>query len=243
MYQQGRFGSDPMGIGTQQFGMQQQGMQGMQQQGMQQQGMQQQGMQQHGQGTAQWGAHEAMEVHEVLTDHIDGINQFELYRPHVKDQKLMNILDKQLQHMQSSYQNIVSYVHNKGMHAAEPYRAVKTAGIKYGLNNPAPNQPNSDMNQMDDRDVASGMMGCAKASALVCTTAALECADSSLRQMITNCAVSSVNQAYELFQYMNQNGYYQVPTMMQKTTQTMAGAYQEPAMQPGTMMGGGIQFQ
>lgn len=238
---------------AQQGGMQTQGMmQGMnQQQGMmpamnQQQGMmpgmnQQQGMgqqqglaQQHGMGTAQWGAHEAMEVHEVLTDHIDGINQFELYRPHIKDQQLMSILDKQLQHMVSGYQNLVNYVHNQGMHAAEPYRAPRTNRVKYGLQQPAPNQPNTNPNEMDDRDVASGMMGCAKASALVCTAAALECADPNLRQMITNCAVSSINQAYEVFQYMNQKGMYQVPTMQQKTTQTMANSYQNP---------GNMQFQ
>jgi len=172
------------------------------------------------------GAHEVMQAHEVLTDIIDGINQFELYRPHVKDQQLMQILDNQVNHMYGSYQNLVNYLHNQGMGSAVPYRIPRTQNVKYGLRQPSPVEPNASINYMDDRDVASGMMGCAKASALVCTAAALECADPNLRNMITNCCVSSINQAYELFQYMNQRGMYQVPTLPDKTTQTMLNTYQ-----------------
>ena len=172
-----------------------------------------------------FGAHEIMMTHEVLIDSIDGINQFELYRPHVKDQQLMQILDNQVNHMYNSYQNIVNYLHNQGAGSAVPYRAPKTGNIKYGLRQPSPVEPNVTVNEMDDRDVASGMMGCAKASAMVCTTAALECSDPALRSMVTNGAVSSINQAYELFQYMNEKGMYQVPTLADTTTQTMVNTF------------------
>lgn len=185
-----------------------------------------------GQVNQPMGAHELMEAHEVLTDHIDGINQFELYRPHVKDQKLMQILDNQLNHMYTSYQNMVSYLQAKGAGQAVPYRAPKPSNINYGLRQPAHVEPNSTMAQMDDRDVASGMLGCAKSSALLCTTAALECADHKLRNMMMDCAVSASNQAYEIFQYMNQKGMYQVPTLAQQTTETMMNLYQ-----PGTVPG------
>ncbi len=173
-----------------------------------------------------FGAHEMMQVHEVLTQTIDGINQFELYRPHIKDQQLMSILDKQLQHMSGSYDNMVNYLHNQGMSSAVPYRVKKSFQPQYGLRQPAPQQPNTNINQMDDRDVASGMMCCSKAGAVKCTHAALECADPTLRSIVMNCAVSAVNQAYELFQYMNQKGMYQVPTLQQNTTGTMMNAYQ-----------------
>lgn len=183
-------------------------------------------------GGQKFGAHEMMEVHEVLTDHIDGINQFELYRPHVKDQELMSILDKQVQHMSTSYDNMVGYLQNQGMTAAVPYRMKKNFQPKYGLRQPSPQQPNTGMHEMDDRDVASGMMGCAKASAILCTNAALECADPNLRSMMVNCSVSSVNQAYEVFQYMNRKGMYQVPTMQQNTTNTMMNTYQSAGNMP-----------
>jgi len=193
-----------------------------------------------------FGAQEILQVHQVLTHHIDGINQFELYRPHVKDQQLMSILDKQLQHMSNSYDNIVSYLHNQGKSAAVPYRMKKSFQPQYGLRQPAPNQPNMDVNQMNDQDVASGIMGCAKAGAVLCTNAALECADPNLRSMMINCTVSAVNQAYEVFQYMNQKGMYQLPTLQDNTTNTMMNSYQTVGnIQPGNNIqpGGSGQFQ
>lgn len=185
-----------------------------------------QGMQGNWQAGQRFGAHELLMTHEVLTDSLDGINQFELYRPHIRDQKLMQILDSQINHMYNSYQNLVNYLHHQGGSAAVPYRVPRASSVKYGLRQPSPIEPNTDLNQMDDRDVASGMMGCAKASAAVCTTAALECADPALREMITNCTVSSINQAYELFLYMNQQGMYQVPTLAEQTTQTVMNSFQ-----------------
>ena len=177
------------------------------------------------------GAHEVLMTHEVLTDMIDGINQFQLYQPHITDSQLQNIWSNQIQHMHNSYQNLVNYMHNKGGGQGVPYRTPRQFSPKYGLRNPSPQQPNNSINQMDDRDVASGMLGCAKASACLYTTAALECADPTLRNMVSNCVQSAINQAYELFQYMNQKGMYQVPTLADRTTNTMANTYQ-----PGTSM-------
>ena len=195
-----------------------QGMQGGQQAGMGQMGGQQM--------MPKFGAAELLQAHEVLCQHIDGINQFELYRPHIRDQRLTQILDSQANHMYSGYQNLVNFLHNQGMGSAVPYRAPKSSAVKYGLRQPSPATPNVSDNEMDDRDVASGMMFYVKASAMQCTTAALESANPDLRRMMTDCAVSAINQAYEIFQYMNQKGMYQVPTLAEQTTQTMINAYQ-----------------
>jgi spore coat protein CotF len=176
--------------------------------------------------TPKFGAAEILQAHQVLSQHIDGINQFELYRQHVKDQRLMQILDSQVNHMFTGYQNLVRFLQNQGMGSAVPYRAPKSSTIKYGLRQPSPAVPNASDNEMDDRDVASGMMFSIKASALQCTTAALESANPDLRNMMTNCAVSAINQAYEIFHYMNQKGFYQVPTLAEQTTQTMINTYQ-----------------
>lgn len=174
----------------------------------------------------QLGAHELMQIHLVLNGYIDSINLFELYRPHIKDQTLMQILDSQLNHMYASYQNMVNYLHNQGGSSAVPYRVPKSVNINYGLRQPAPIEPNVSVNNMDDRDVASGMLGSAKSCTMVCTIAALECADAKIRQMVANSAVSSMNQAFELFQYMNQKGMYQVPTLAPQVSQTLMNIYQ-----------------
>lgn len=175
--------------------------------------------------TAQYGAHEVMEIHEVLTDTINGINQFQLYSPYVKDQQLRQILDRQVQFMVQEYNNLIQVVNQRGMSQATPYRTPMTTVPAYGLNNPTPQAPNSSMNQMNDRDVASGMLGCHKSSAIMRTMASLECADSELRHMIQQGANNCAEKAYEVWQFMNQQGYYQVPTMKETTTNTMLNAY------------------
>lgn len=175
--------------------------------------------------TAQYGAHEVMELHEVLTDAIDGINRFQLYRPHVTDNELLSILDHQVQFMTQNYNNMVQAANQTGLGQATPYRAPKSPQPKYGLHNPQPQSPNDSVNAMDDQDVSSGMLGCHKASAFVRMMGALECANPELRRMMQQAAVNCSEQAYEVWQYMNEKGYYQVPTMKEMTTDTMMSTY------------------
>lgn len=174
---------------------------------------------------AHYGAHEVMEIHEVLSDTIDGINQFQLYRPHARDHQLRSILDKQLQFMTQEYNNMVQAINQRGITEAIPYRGPRTTSPVYGLNNPETQTPNTSIHDMDDRDVASGMLGCHKASASFRMLASLECADLELRRMLQQGAINCAEQAYEVWQYMNQKGYYQVPTMKDVTTSTMINTY------------------
>ncbi|CAM4343534.1 spore coat protein [Paenibacillus alkaliterrae] len=175
---------------------------------------------------AHLGAHETMEVHEILTATIDGINLFQLYRPFAKDQQLIQMLDKQLHFTINEYNQTVQSLNQQGMSEAVPYRSIRNVAPIYGLDNPVPQSPNVSMNQMDDRDVASGMLGFHKTSATMKIIASLECANPQLRRMMQQGAVNCSEQAYEVWQYMNQAGYYQVPTMKEMTTNTVLNSYQ-----------------
>lgn len=174
----------------------------------------------------QLGAHEVMEAHEVLTDTIDGINQFMLYRPHVRDQQLHQILDRQINFMEQEYQNLVSMLSQQKGVSVEPYNSRMNPNVKYGLRSPSPVMPHESTGQLTDRDVASGMLGCNKSSALLRMSAGLETADPQLRRSIIQCAVSSAEMAYETFSFMNQRGMYQVPTMPMRTENNFVGTYQ-----------------
>ncbi|WP_028612138.1 spore coat protein [Paenibacillus harenae] len=176
--------------------------------------------------TAHLGAHETMELHEVLNASIDRINLFQLYRPYVKDQRLLQIVDRQLQFTMNEYNQTVQSLNHQGRGQAVPYRSPMNTAPIYGLDNPARQTPNLSVNQMDDRDVACGILGCHKSSALMTMIAALECADPQLRRMMQQSAVNCSEQAYEIWQYMNQAGYYQVPTMKEMTTNTVLNSYE-----------------
>lgn len=175
---------------------------------------------------AHLGAHEVMEVHEVLTSEINDINTMQLYRQHVKDTQLAGILDKQMQFAVQGYNQLVQSVQNKGMQAAVPYRAPKTTTPTYGLHQPPSVSPAMSVNAIDDRDVASAILDLHKTGAGKKMIASLECADPQLRRTLQQSAVNCSEQAYEVWQYMNQQGYYQVPTMKEMTTNTMINTYQ-----------------
>ncbi|GIQ67769.1 spore coat protein [Xylanibacillus composti] len=193
---------------------------------------------------AHLGAHEVMEMHEVMNNAINCLNQFQLYRSFAKDPQLQQIMDRQLQFAINEYNAMVNMAQQKGGGQAVPYRSPKQITPVYGLDNPGTQAPNMSVHQMDDRDVASGMLSSHKSSALFKMIAALECADPQLRSMLQQGAVNCSEQAYEIWQYMNQKGYYQVPTMKEMTTNTVMNSYQQagnmgrmPASQQDSMLG------
>jgi spore coat protein CotF len=201
---------------------------------------------------ANYGAHEVMEVHEVLTCAIDGINSMQMLRQQVRDQRLGQMMDHQLQFAINEYNNMVQMIHQQGMGQATPYRAVKSQSQPvYGLDNPERMTPNLTPNQIDDRDISSIVLGFHKASAGKKMLAALECANPEIRRAMQQGAVNCSEQAYEVWQYMNQSGYYQVPTMKDVTTNTMmemyetAGNMQQAGMQgmQGMRPGQGMNMQ
>lgn len=173
----------------------------------------------------QLGAHEVMEVHEVLTNTIDAINQFHLYRPHVRDQQLGQILDRQANFMEQEYRTLVSMLSQQRGVSAEPYQSRVNTSIKYGLRNPSPVSPQGTAGQLNDRDVASGMLGALKCSAVLRMGAGLECAQPQIRRTLNQCAASSSEMAYEVFCYMNERGMYQVPTMPMRTESNFMNIY------------------
>ena len=70
------------------------------------------------------GAHEVLDVHEVLSAAIGAMNQFILLRPHVQDQELLNILDRQYAFMLDEY-NITLECFKTGQDPSHPTRSYK----------------------------------------------------------------------------------------------------------------------
>ncbi|WP_139488279.1 spore coat protein [Brevibacillus dissolubilis] len=193
---------------------------------------------------ANYGAHEILDMHEVLEATINDINTMQLYRPHVKDQQLASIMDKQMQFSVQGYNLLVNTLNHTGNQQAIPYRAPKMTSPTYGLRQPAPVSPNMSVNEIDDRDISSALLQLHKVSAVEKMRAAQEAADPHIRGTLQQASVNCSEQAYEVWQYMNQRGYYQVPTMKDVTTSTMMGIYQPTAggaqMTMGTMNTAGL---
>lgn len=178
------------------------------------------------------GAHEVLESHEILSCMIDGINQFQLLQPHCQDQNLKNILQNQLSFMTNEYNTVVNALQQKTNIGQLPtVKTTMNTTPTYGMNrNSVPESPNASINQLNDRDISSIMLGIHKASAVSKMRAALEFTDSQLREMMIQGSKNCADQAFETWSFMNQRGYYQVPTFDQQTTKAIVNSYQPNAL-------------
>ncbi len=185
-----------------------------------------------------YGAHETMEVHEILNEKINVINHFSMYAGQCQNPALRQMLDRHVQTAVQSYDQLIAYTHDynaaPGSRPVPMMPNVQPQQIQYGLNNPAPQMPQMQgQGMMTDRQIVSAMLSCHKNSAKNHMAASLECADPNVRQMLVHDAVACANQAYEVFLFMNQQGYYQVPTMQDHTAKTYLHSYQpvQPSVQ------------
>lgn len=175
-----------------------------------------------------FGAHETMEAHEALNELINMLDHFSLYKTQTRDPVLSQMIDRHTQTAIQAYNQLVSYTHD--YQSVQPAAGKSTAmgqqQVQYGLRQPSQQQPQIKPGSLDDRQIATAMLIAHKNSAKNSIVSSLECADPNVRQIMVNRAVNCVTEAYEVFQYMNQRGYYQIPTMESHTAKTMLHSYQ-----------------
>lgn len=176
-----------------------------------------------------YGAHETMEAHEVLCETINMIDHLAMYAAQCDDAQLVQILQRHIDQALQNYNNLVEYTHDyvqPANTAGQQAPAVEPSQIKYGLNNPAERAPQLRTSTMSSRQIAQAALTAHKNSAKNQMCAALECADPNVRQMMMNGAITCERAAYEIFLYMNEKGWYQVPTLDQHTAKTFLHSYQ-----------------
>ncbi|GIQ68166.1 spore coat protein [Xylanibacillus composti] len=182
-----------------------------------------------------FGAHETMEVHEILNEKIHLINLFGRMAHETENHQLRQMIERHLQTAVEAYDQMVAYTHDYGAANRMPQvygmPRMSPEQVQYGLHNPAPMLPQPQQ-AFRDQQIASALLLAHKNSAKNHMAASLECADPNLRQMMVNGAITCSNQAYEVFLLMNENGLYQVPTMNDHTAKTFLHAYQPTNSQP-----------
>ncbi|MCM3388670.1 spore coat protein [Ureibacillus chungkukjangi] len=173
------------------------------------------------------GAHEVMDVHEVLSAAIGGMNTFIFFRPHVQDQELLNILDRQYAFMLDEY-NITAECFKTGQDPSHPTRSYKMQmgnDTNYGLTPGQPKKPMTSANEINDGIISGFLMNAHKMGATGKTTAALESTNPVVRRVLQDSIQNCIEMAYELSLYQNKKGYYQVPQLSPADMQTMLNMY------------------
>ncbi|HJV45533.1 MAG TPA: spore coat protein [Bacillota bacterium] len=174
-----------------------------------------------------FGAAESMNVHAALGEKICMLDHFSLYAEQCQDPTLKQMIMRHIGSAIHSYNQLVAYTHE--YRQAQPMMNqinVTPESIQYGLRSPQPTAPSMQGGRLNDQQIASAVLNAHKNSAKNQLSGALESADPNVRQMLLNGSIACTNQSYEVFLFMNQRGWYQVPTLNDHTAKTLLHHFQ-----------------
>ena len=110
-------------------------------------------------------------------------------------------------------------------HHTARYAMTQSNDVVYGLTPSPPKKPKMNASEIGDQCISNYMLGLMKAGSRAQTMAALEVTNPVVRRVIADSAPNSVEMAYEIFQYQNKNGYYQVPRLDQQDMDTLINSF------------------
>ena len=184
------------------------------------------------------GGHEVMDVHEVLSNTIGAMDHYTMFRSHIKDSNLLDILDRQYQFMQQEYNTTVDCFRT-GKDPAVPTQSYQMQGGNdwiFGLKPSQPKKPMQNANEINDEIISGMMLGLHKGSASGKAMAACETTNPVVRRVLADSVPNCIEMAYELSIYQNQHHYYQVPQYSQQDMQQMLQSYAPAMNQPNQPM-------
>ncbi|WP_046176191.1 spore coat protein [Domibacillus indicus] len=179
------------------------------------------------------GAHEILDVHEVLSSAVGTLSKFTMLRPQIKDTELLDIANRQYEFMQQGYNTLLDCF-KSGKDPAVPtkvYKMKQDNDCVYGLQTKEPKKPIEDPAQINDELISGFMLDAHKFSTSVKSKAALESTNPVVRRVLADSIPNCIEMAYEISLYQNKHGYYQVPQLAEADMKIMQQSY-GPALQP-----------
>ncbi len=173
------------------------------------------------------GAHELLDVKEILSAMIGALNQKTIFRQHIQDQELLNIVDRQYAFALAEYNSLVECFQTgkDPSTTTTSYKMQTDNDTKYGLTPSQPKKPIQGPNEISDELITGFLLGSAKAAATGKVTAALEATNPVVRRVLQDSVPNCIEMAYELSLYANKNGWYQVPRFDEQTMQQIMSSY------------------
>lgn len=173
------------------------------------------------------GAHEILDVHEVLSGTIGALDQYLMFQQQIKDPELMDILNRQKQFITDQY-NITVECFTTGQDPSHPtssYKMNQSNEVVYGLTPSKPSKPKQSASEIGDKCISSLMLACMKSTASSMTMAAGEVTNPVVRRVLQDSIPNYLEMAYEIFLYQNKHQYYQVPQLKEQDMQQLLNAY------------------
>ncbi|KIL45230.1 spore coat protein [Jeotgalibacillus soli] len=173
------------------------------------------------------GGHEVNDVMEMLGTMVSVLDQYTMFRQHIKDQELLGILDRQYNWIQDEY-NITVEAYKTGQkpsHSKTSYNMPQGNDTIYGLTPMAPIKPIQAINEINDQGISTHMLNLTKSCATLKAMTALEMTNPIIRRMTADSVANWIEMAFETFLYQNKHHYYQVPQYSQIDMQQLTNSY------------------
>ncbi|KNY29294.1 spore coat protein [Pseudobacteroides cellulosolvens] len=176
----------------------------------------------------QLAAHEAHDLHELTLSCVNSITNMALFLNQVKDPQLKSLIEKHFPYHIKDYNTKVEYLS-------------RTSGAKTGL--PVPEMtkiidnftqsktnaksitPRTDVQQLDDREIATAYLLTLKRAGREYAWAAMEASNPEIRTFLEDAFKMSSHHAYDVWQWMVSKGYYPLEAAPAETLGTIASIY------------------
>lgn len=181
-------------------------------------------------------AHELLETSEALRVKSAQIEQHGLFANQCKDQRLKETLSRHQQQMITAYQQGINLLQGRGASITHQPPVFNNQQANLGVYDQATMAaPPVNTQTLTDSTIATLALHTHKTGAVIGMQWANECVDRQLRMYHVNGANMCQEMAYEIWTWMNQNGYYQPPTFNTTQTTQMASMFQPMGTIPNQM--------
>ncbi|MGB3784653.1 spore coat protein [Priestia megaterium] len=180
------------------------------------------------------GGHELFDVHETLAGSINVMDQFMMFRQYVKEQELLDIIDRQYQFILNEY-NLIVEAFSTGQKPADSthvYNMKQSHTFVYGLKPSQPKKPNQSVEEINEKGISGHMLGLVKSQASLLTMTALEITNPVVRRIFGDSVPNWIEMAYEISLYQNKHHYYQVPQLAKEDMQQMITSFAKATVSP-----------
>ncbi|MBB3128950.1 spore coat protein CotF [Paenibacillus rhizosphaerae] len=184
------------------------------------------------------GSHEAHELNELLLSCTNSIQSMALFINQATDPILKSMITRHYDVHVQDYNMKVEYANRfySQDQLNVPAMPMSSSMPMLGTQQYPPLQPRVQLQQLNDRAIATSYLLTLKRAGREYAWSAFECSTPQLRSFLESAFQMCSHQAYEVWQYMAAKGYYPTAQAPQEVVSSMQQIYKSvPEHQPGQM--------
>lgn len=179
----------------------------------------------------QLAAHEVHDLHELIVSCVNSISNMAMFKNIVKDPELKAMIERHFPAHIQDYNMKVEFISNANGPTQKfnvpDLNAILRDYTKSPVTSFPPITPRTNIQQMDDREIATAYLLTLKRAGREYAWSAMEASNPAVRQFLKDAFTMSCNHAYDVWQWMVNKGFYPLEPAPQSTLSTVSSIYHE----------------